>query len=220
MRKTPSDMTTGTRYMSDQYGYLEIVDYNNASNVIVKFLATGYETIAQASKIRRGRVKDRFAPSVFGIGYLGDGEFKARSNYGHTKEYVAWQNMLQRCYDPKYHVKRPTYIGCSVCAEWHNFQNFAKWMSKQNCEGKQLDKDIKVEGNKVYSPETCMFVTPAENTVEACAKHYVFVSPTGEKVEIYNLNEFCRENELQQSHMSQVHAGNRNQHKGWTKHED
>lgn len=215
MRKTPSDMVAGTRHVTNKSGELEVVEYLDAYNVRVRFIDTGFEIATQASSIRSGEVKDKLRPSVFGIGYLGDGEFKTWANYGRTKEYVAWQNMLQRCYDPKCHVKRPTYIGCSVCAEWHNFQNFAKWMSKQNCEGKQLDKDIKVEGNKVYSPETCMFVTPAENVVEANAKQYAFVSPSGVVTDVYNLSEFCRENGLDQGNMSNVHAGKLKQHKGW-----
>jgi len=27
----------------------------------------------------------------------------------------------------------------------------------------QLDKDIKVQGNKLYSPDTCLFVTQEQN---------------------------------------------------------
>jgi hypothetical protein len=35
---------------------------------------------------------------------------------------------------------------------------FRAWMETQDWEGKQLDKDIIVPGNKVYSPATCAFV--------------------------------------------------------------
>jgi len=49
-----------------------------------------------------------------------------------------------------------------VCEEWRNFQNFAKWFEKnyknEIMEKWQLDKDILVKRNKVYSPETCAFV--------------------------------------------------------------
>ena len=37
-------------------------------------------------------------------------------------------------------------------------------MEKQDWEGKQLDKDILIKGNKIYSAETCVFVTPMVNT--------------------------------------------------------
>jgi hypothetical protein len=81
------------------------------------------------------------------------------------KYYSTWRSMLNRCYDSKYQTRESTYIGCSVCEEWLTFSNFKKWMESQDWEGKQLDKDILVQGNKVYSPETCIFVTNAINTL-------------------------------------------------------
>ena len=72
--------------------------------------------------------------------------------------YRTWTNMLERCYSEKYHQRQPTYKGCKVCDEWLIFSNFKKWMEQQDWEGKQLDKDLLVEGNKVYSPNTCIFV--------------------------------------------------------------
>ena len=36
-------------------------------------------------------------------------------------------------------------------------------MEKQDWEGKDLDKDIKIPGNKIYSPETCLFVSSEIN---------------------------------------------------------
>ena len=71
--------------------------------------------------------------------------------------------MLQRCYSEKWQERYPTYKGCSVSEEWHTFSNFKAWMEKQQWEGKQLDKDILFEGNKVYSPEPCVFVTRKTN---------------------------------------------------------
>ena len=130
--------------------------------------------------------------------------------------YRAWKNMLKRCHSDKYQKDRPTYIGCSVCKEWLTFSNFRRWMLTQDWQGKQIDKDIKFKGNKIYSPETCMFVTNKENTIEARAMHYVFISPLGEAVKIYNLSEFCRNNGLDQGNMCKVYSGKAKHHKGWT----
>ena len=75
----------------------------------------------------------------------------------------AWTKMLERCYSAKHQKKYPTYIGCTVSEEWKRFSNFRKWMVTQDWEGKQLDKDLLFEGNKVYRKETCVFVTGVVN---------------------------------------------------------
>ena len=72
--------------------------------------------------------------------------------------YRTWTGMLRRCYSDKYHQTKPTYKGCTVCDEWLTFSNFKSWMEEQDWQGKQIDKDILVEGNKVYCPEYCIFV--------------------------------------------------------------
>ena len=77
--------------------------------------------------------------------------------------YRAWTSMLQRCYSIKFQERHPTYIGCSVTDEWITFSSFKNWMMTQDWEGKQLDKDLLFEGNKVYSPETCVFVSGMVN---------------------------------------------------------
>jgi len=77
--------------------------------------------------------------------------------------YATWAGMIRRCY-MKDERRRPTeiaYIGCTVVKEWHTFSNFKSWMEKQNWKGNQLDKDLKVYGNKIYGPDTCVFV-PAQ----------------------------------------------------------
>ena len=78
--------------------------------------------------------------------------------------YRAWRNMLQRCYSVEYQERKPTYIGCTVSEDWLTFSNFRNWMVAQDWEGNQLDKDLLIEGNKVYSPETCVFVTQTVNS--------------------------------------------------------
>jgi hypothetical protein len=78
--------------------------------------------------------------------------------------YERWAHMLARCYSKEFQKTKSTYIGCSVCEEWLLFSNFKQWMEAQDWIGKELDKDILFEGNKVYSPETCVFVSSKTNT--------------------------------------------------------
>ena len=81
-----------------------------------------------------------------------------------------WKSMLGRSYSTIIHSKNPTYRGCTVCDNWLTFSNFRKWMETQDWEGKSLDKDLLFEGNKVYSPETCVFVPPIVNCfIISCA---------------------------------------------------
>jgi len=79
--------------------------------------------------------------------------------------YSRWKDMVVRCYSERELARYPTYIGCSVSSEWLLFSNFRKWMETQDWKGKHLDKDILVEGNKIYSPTTCVFVTSAVNAL-------------------------------------------------------
>ena len=71
--------------------------------------------------------------------------------------------MLRRCYSSKYQENRPTYAGCAVTPEWHSFSVFRQWMINQDWNGKDLDKDILKPGNKIYGPDTCVFVSARLN---------------------------------------------------------
>jgi len=73
--------------------------------------------------------------------------------------------MLRRCYDPKSHIKHPTYKNVTVCKEWHNFQVFAEWFEAQHKEEwYELDKDLLSRDNKIYSPETCLLIPCSLNS--------------------------------------------------------
>jgi hypothetical protein len=100
---------------------------------------------------------------VYGVG-INDWPTSTKINGKAMPEYDAWHSMLERCYSPKYPAKRPTYIGCTVDPVWHRFTVFYNWLHDNSFEkGLHLDKDILVEGNKVYSPETCCLVPIAIN---------------------------------------------------------
>lgn len=85
--------------------------------------------------------------------------------------YWTWVAMLDRCYNPKVKPRNVTYAGCTVAPEWLTFSNFKAWMLRQPWQGCHLDKDILFPGNRIYSPETCVFITPQTNTVLSdCAR--------------------------------------------------
>lgn len=88
--------------------------------------------------------------------------------------YKRWYDMHYRCYSDKLHDRYPTYIGCSVYDEWHDFSSFLEWhkVNYYKIEGQKmdLDKDILCKGNKVYCPEYCIFVPHEINTMFVNAK--------------------------------------------------
>lgn len=83
----------------------------------------------------------------------------------HVRVYAIWKRMLQRCYDKKEHARHPTYSGCVVDPRWHRLSVFKPWFDAHWRPGFDLDKDILVPGNKVYGPDTCVFVPHYINTI-------------------------------------------------------
>ena len=137
-----------------------MLKYNDTANVEIQFLNTGFEMVARLDHIRNGNVKDHYVPSVHGIGVVGN-KYPSRVNGVVTKEYILWQSMLQRCYSDSFKKKRPTYEGCEVSDKFKSYEYFYEWCHNQigfgEC-GFQLDKDLLVKGNKVYSENTCVFL--------------------------------------------------------------
>jgi len=95
-----------------------------------------------------------------------DAPYITRSKtYGACPYYTTWYNMLKRCYSPSTIKVTSVYEDATVCSEWLLFSNFRDWMKLQDWKEKTLDKDILIIGNKVYSPETCIFVTARLNSL-------------------------------------------------------
>lgn len=72
--------------------------------------------------------------------------------------YSRWHSMICRGCSNKRKIVNPQYEDTIVCEDWLRFSNFRDWMQQQHWEGKELDKDILVIGNNIYSPDTCRFV--------------------------------------------------------------
>ena len=141
-------------------GDFKILKYNNAANVEIQFLKTGFEIVAQLEHIRKGSVKDPYIPSVCGVGILGI-KYPSRVNGVHTKEYKLWTGMLERCYSTTLRNKYPTYKGCEASENFKSYEYFYEWCQNQigfGNEGWHLDKDLLIKGNKVYSESACVFL--------------------------------------------------------------
>ncbi len=106
--------------------------------------------------------KSYLTPIMCGIGYRGTDDVDCKSD-----AYIKWHDMMNRCYNEKFLERQPQYRGCTVCKEWHNFQNFKLWYEEHKYGNMvlDLDKDILIKGNKVYSPDTCCLVPHDINTL-------------------------------------------------------
>ncbi len=217
-QRVPADMIKGTVFSTNNFGDLRIENYNNALDVQVTFCATNYSCSARASNIRRGFVRDPYKPFVAGVGFTGEGKYKKTRHGIYKKAYGVWAGMIKRCYSKESLKLHPTYQNCTVCKDWHNFQNFAVWFENHYKPGKHLDKDILIEGNTEYSAKTCKFVTQEENSVKAAARYFVLTDPQGVQHKVYNLEAFCRSNNLHSSSLRKVRAGDRKSTKGWKLH--
>lgn len=162
----------GEEKLNKQGCLMRIVEYNNAADIVVEFqdeykgrVKTTYNNFNNIT------VKNPYYPSVFGVGKVGD-KYRAKINDKNTKEYNAWNHILERCFDEKYRTRKPTYKNVSCCNEWLLYENFYEWLhSQENFEKWHdgelwaVDKDTLFKGNKVYSPETCCLVPPNVNSL-------------------------------------------------------
>ncbi len=147
-----------------------IKEYRNAKDLDIYF--PEYNWIFEHTyygHFKKGNVKCPYEPRIYGVGFIGEGKYKAKENGKINEYYNIWHGMLMRCYDPKYQEKYSTYKGCSVEDYLLNFQNMCEWIENNYYEvpGERmhLDKDILCKGNKVYSRETCIFVPQRINTL-------------------------------------------------------
>ena len=120
----------------------------------------------------------------YGKGRIGVGRHSLSTS---KRERTLWGCLLKRCFCDKYHRSKPTYKDVEVCDEWLDFQNFAEWCNTQKFfnakddfgKSYQLDKDILVKGNKIYSPETCCFVPSQINSLFTYVKSIKGEHPVG-----------------------------------------
>ena len=135
---------------------------------LVEFRDTGSTRWADTQNVMCGKCKDLYKPSRYGVGFEGD--FDRAANPAWRKARDLWSNMLKRCYcetDPRGYFGK----GITVAPRWHNFSLFVadlqhlagypEWASART--PMNLDKDLLVPGNVVYSPDTCMFISEHMN---------------------------------------------------------
>ena len=186
---------------NEKFVVIQFEKYYNKNNFFRIRFDSGYETIVTRSQINDGSIKDRYSPSVAGIGYLGN----AKSSRG-DKVYSVWHNMINRCYNPKSsEYKRYGEMGVRVCDRWLCFENFKHDINNVigydedlfysneiflDKDKHQIDKDL---SERVYSLENCEFISAEENN-RYNSTHYDFIaiSPEGIVFKDDYLPDFCK----------------------------
>lgn len=110
---------------------------------------------------------------VCGVG-INDADYVVKPIINGKREYCPiyskWFQMLQRCHTEYGKKKNPTYSEDFVCDDWLRFSVYREWCLSSGGEDKSLhlDKDILFKANKLYSPETCVFVPRFINNIVLC----------------------------------------------------
>lgn len=208
---------------------IELAEKNGyRSKFKIRFHNTGGEAIVESSRIRNGNVHDHFAPSIAGVGYLGNARRK-----GNEKIHDLWRAMIHRCYSPKYKAYKDYGAkGVYVDERWHSFENFLNditslegWDAELFHKGEIfLDKDkYSFAEEKRYSPETCAWISRQENNeIESMQRNigkmkpFIAISPDGARYETINVNKFAKENGLTPQRVHDCLNGLLKQTKGWT----
>ena len=74
--------------------------------------------------------------------------------------YKIWYGIIQRTLKASkfFKLKHPAYSNCEICDEWRDLNVFNKWFEAHYIDGFQIDKDLLSNGDKIYSPSTCVFL--------------------------------------------------------------
>lgn len=115
---------------------------------------------------------------IYGVG-TNDHPTPINVNGKNRKPYIVWYGMLARCYSRSKQLLHPSYVGCTVAEDWHLLSNFVSWYDEHYKAGYQMDKDLLVQGNRVYSKDTCVFVSPQTNTLLLTGSKAVTSLPLG-----------------------------------------
>lgn len=184
----------GLQLESNNCGMFEILKHSNCAEVTIRFLNTGFCSVAQASSIRRGNVADKFYPRYWGKGYLGDGQYHQKLN---KESFNSWRWMLSRCYNEKSNrYERYGGRGVVVCKDWLNFQKYSKWyyesLPKFSHIKFNVDKDILRHNNKVYCPEYCCIIPQRMNAALVTNNVKRGKYPTGVSKSRKKFTAYCR----------------------------
>jgi hypothetical protein len=129
---------------SQGYGKFIVVKMYEHQRCLVRFLDTGFEIEVSTSAVRKGTVKDRLGPSMYGVGCIGSTDL-----VGCKDRPPAYSSWILVCYNVANN-------GYTAEPDWLNYSKFLKWHTAQ-CGGDYIGNLTVIEG-KHYSPLTTKII--------------------------------------------------------------
>lgn len=157
----PTDVKVGDTFPTTKGGDCLVIKVKSKGNITVVFKENiNHEIVTDYRTLKVGHILNPYFATYFGQGYLGVGKYRMCKNKRPTTSYSAWRFLMIRLFCEKRLLINPTYRECTICKEWLNFQVFSEWFYSCESYGKgyEIDKDLLVQGNKHYSPETCVML--------------------------------------------------------------
>lgn len=161
---------TGHKYINHQGYEVEVLESLSYHKSTIRFNDIYDTTLYNVSygNVKKGTISNPYHPTLHDSGYIGVGKYTGKTLDENRHIFRKWQQVITRGCSKICKEKSPTYRDVTVCEEWKCLQNFGTWFEsncKPHMKGFELDKDILVKGNKIYSPETCCFVPHEINTL-------------------------------------------------------
>jgi len=190
----------------------------------IKFLKTNSIKIAERRNILHGRVTDNFDKHIYNVACKGN--ICTSKPLINKIAFKRWYAMIERCYNLNaINYKSYGAKGVFVSERWLCFENYfndifnlqgfdeIKYLKGEI----QLDKDLKILGNKEYSLEKCIFVDKNINlnNQPTKMKKMIAISPDKKKYEFNNINQFAKQFNLTARSIGKVLHKQLNHHKNW-----
>lgn len=137
----------GQRFKTNKFGWIEIIGVESKGAVKIRFDDTKSTRVVPYSVASKGSVRDFYAKTMAGIGYIGEGEHKTCDGSGvNSHAYSSWRGIITRLKDES-----------QICEEWKCFQTFADWFYANVKDGYRISVKTGKGGERYFSPETCSF---------------------------------------------------------------
>ena len=168
------DLEYGMKFTGAKGEVFEIADlprYRKHGQVLIHFTETDNYQMEASMRIP-DKVIDMGKPFLYGVGYISSSKDHPAQKEAVGEPYSVWNNMIERCYSGKY----KNYSDVEVCEQWKDYTKFKSWVKttqRGNRFGWAIDKDLMNGEQRIYSPETCVFLPAEINFMLSNKRHLI-----------------------------------------------